>query len=271
MKKMMHSCNTGSFYAFVLVLMCFTVVACSNKKEQPKPTDTSNQNKTTTAHNTLSVQEKEAGWTLLFDGKSTEHWRGSSMDHFPEAGWVVRDSTLTVVETNGRQEGGAGDIITKKKYSEFELTLDFRLTKGGNSGIKYYALENTYKEGTTLGLEYQILDDKRHPDAKKGRDGNRTVSSLYDLIPAADDKPINPPGQWNHARIVAKDNHVEHWLNGEKVLEYDRDSEHFKELIAQSKYKDFENFGLAKEGHILLQDHGNEVSFRNIKIRDLSE
>src|SRR5699024_8052490 len=113
---------------------------------------TNTEKDTATTYNTLSQQEKEAGWTLLFDGKSTEKWRGSSQDSFPEAGWVIRDGTLTVVETNGRQEGGAGDIITKKKYSEFELALDFKLSQGGNSGIKYYALEDVYQEGATLGL-----------------------------------------------------------------------------------------------------------------------
>jgi hypothetical protein len=142
------------------------------------------------------------------------------------------------------------------------------ITEGANSGIKYYVTEKENNKGSAIGLEYQILDDKNHPDAKLGRDGNRTMSSLYDLITAKNKRP-NPIGQWNTARIVSKNNHVEHWLNGMKVLEYERGSKEFREIVAISKYKDWPNFGEAPQGHILLQDHGNKVSFRSIKIRKL--
>ncbi len=217
-----------------------------------------------------TTQEEEEGWVFLFDGEDTSRWRGANAATFPERGWTASDGLLTIHASAGRQEGWGGDIVTKDTYSNFEFSLEFRLTEGANSGIKYYVVEDAYEEGAALGLEYQLLDDQRHPDAKQGREGNRTLSSLYDLIPAANDKPVNPPGQWNHARIVAKDNKTEHWLNGEKVLEYERGSETFRELVARSKYSRYEAFGEAKEGHILLQDHGDEVSFRNIKIREFT-
>lgn len=223
------------------------------------------------ATNTLTEQEREEGWILLFDGENIGKWREANATTFPGKGWVVENDLLTVLASDGSEEGWGGDIVTRQTYSDFELSLEFRLSEGANSGIKYYVLEDTYVSGAALGLEYQLLDDQRHPDAKEGRDGNRTVSSLYDLIPAAQNKPINPPGQWNHARIVAKGGKVSHWLNGEKVLEYERGSQAFRDLIAQSKYSNYERFGEAEEGHILLQDHGDEVSFRNIKLRELSQ
>jgi len=228
--------------------------------------------------NTLTTQEKQEGWKLLFDGKSTDGWREVYGDAFPDDGWTVHDNMLTVLESNGRQGGGGGSIVTDEQYSDFELKLDFKITKGANSGIKYFVVENPeyFKDdpngpsGRGIGLEYQILDDKNHPDAKKGVNGNRTLASLYDMIPAAKDKKVNPIGEWNHARIVSKGHHVEHWVNGEKVLEYERGGDAFMALYDKSKYTKYPNFGLAKKGHILLQDHGTRVSFKNIKIRELN-
>lgn len=225
-------------------------------------------------YNVLSKEEKSEGWQLLFDGRTTAGWRGAYLDHFPEKGWVVQNGTLTVLASGGAESKNGGDIVTKGTYNDFELKLEFRLTEGANSGIKYYV---TTKEqgntGSAFGLEYQILDDEKHPDAKNGRIGNRTVASLYDLIPAQG-KEVNPPGEWNKAEIISKDNHVEHWLNGKKVLEYERGSDQFRKLVAMSKYaapeyNEFGRFGEAPEGHILLQDHGDRVSFRNIMIRPL--
>ncbi len=221
--------------------------------------------------NNLSDDEQSNGWSLLWDGKTTNGWTGAFIDHFPDKGWEINDGVLTVLESGGKQESGGGDIITKKKYSAFDLQVDFRLTPGANSGIKYFVDLSYPSHGSAIGLEYQLLDDARHPDAKKGVDGNRTLASLYDLIPAhKEPRFVHPIGEWNRARIVAyPDNHVEHWLNGRKVLEYERGSDIFKVLVARSKYAKWDGFGLQKEGYLLLQDHGNQVSFRSIKIKVL--
>jgi hypothetical protein len=219
--------------------------------------------------NTLSQAEAHAGWKLLWDGESTDGWRGAYLDDFPEGGWVMEDGVLTVLETGGGEAEAGGDIVTRDLYGNFELKLEFKITPGANSGIKYFVFpRQPDQEGSAIGLEYQVLDDERHPDANNGVGGNRTVSSLYDLIPA-EGKSVNKPGEWNSARIVADGSKVQHWLNGEKVLQYNRHCQVFRALIQKSKYAKYEDFGQIPEGHILLQDHGNRVSYRNIKIREL--
>jgi len=226
------------------------------------------------APNTLTAKEKKEGWKLLFDGKSNKGWRGAYKDQFPQAGWSVEDGTLTIAKTDGSESRNAGDIVTDEEFSEFDLTFEFKLTEGANSGLKYFVVEHQPKPaGSAFGLEFQVLDDDKHPDAKMGRNGNRTIGSLYDLIPARD-KPVRPIGEWNQGRVLVRGTHVEHWLNGKKVVEYERGSEAFRELVAQSKYKapDYNKngrFGEAPKGHILLQDHGDRVYFRNIKIKPL--
>lgn len=227
--------------------------------------------------NTLSDAEKAAGWRLLWDGQTTTGWRAAKTESFPRRGWQMSNGVLTVLPSDGGESTGGGDIISQERFSEFELLVDFKITEGANSGIKYFVQPNlrpidkvTGKPtaiGSAIGLEFQILDDVRHPDAKLGKNGNRTIGSLYDLIPAAADKKTNPIGEWNTARIVVTGQHVEHWLNGQKVLEYERGSEAYRKIVAGSKYKDIPEFGEWADGHILLQDHGNLVSFRNIKIR----
>lgn len=220
--------------------------------------------------NQLTEAEKEDGWKLLWDGKTTDGWRGARLDDFPENGWEIEDGILTVQASDGAESAAGGDIVTERLYGDFELKVDFKITKGANSGIKYYVDTDINKgAGSSIGLEYQILDDENHPDAKLGNhEGSRTVASLYDLIKADPAKPIAPVGEWNTAHIVSKNNHVEHWLNGIKVLEYERGSEDFRKLVSESKYDKWPNFGELEEGRILLQDHGNRVSFRNIKIKE---
>ena len=221
--------------------------------------------------NTLTQYEKSDGWKLLFDGKTTNGWVGAYKKSFPASGWVVKDGLLTVLSSNGAESTNGGDIVTTSQYGAFDLSFDFKLTPGANSGVKYFVTLSENNSGSAIGLEYQVLDDTLHPDAKLGRNGNRTLASLYDLIKADKTKRfIHQPGQWNTGRVVVTpNNHVIHYLNGVKVVEYDRGSPAFRELVAQSKYKVWKSFGEAPKGYILLQDHGNEVSFRSIKIRAL--
>lgn len=217
--------------------------------------------------NTISDFEKKAGWKLLFDGVSSSGWRGAYKDKFPEKGWEIKDGMMAVLNAEGKESENGGDIVTIDDFANFELSLDFLITESANSGIKYYVTEAERNTGSAIGLEYQIIDDKNHPDAKMGKESNRTLASLYDLIPAKN-KRDNSIGVWNNARIVSRNNHVEHWLNGFKVLEYDRKSQDFRDLVALSKYRVWKNFGESEKGHILLQDHGSKVSFRSIKIRE---
>ncbi len=219
--------------------------------------------------NILSEREIKNGWKLLWDGKTTNGWRGAKIDKFPDGGWIIKDGILSVVNSDGAESRNGGDIITTKKYRNFELLVEFKITEGANSGIKYFVDPELNKgEGSAIGCEFQILDDEKHPDAKLGVAGNRTFAGLYDLM-APINKRSNSIGEWNHARIIVNGSHVEHWLNGFKTVEYERGTQMWRSLVANSKYKVWPNFGELPEGHILLQDHGNEVMFRSIKIREL--
>lgn len=225
--------------------------------------------------NQLTDYEKRKGWRLLWDGKTSNGWRSARSDQFPEKGWEMKEGVLTILATDGAESTGPGDIITVDQYSDFELELEFKITKGANSGIKYFVDPALNKSvGSAIGCEFQILDDRNHPDAKKGVNSNRTVASLYDLIKAENlsipgrGKQFKGIGAWNKARIISKNGKVEHWLNGEKAVEYDRWSQMFKALVAYSKYKVWPEFGQWSKGHILLQDHGDTVHFRSIKIRE---
>lgn len=217
--------------------------------------------------NNLSETEKSQGWELLFDGKTTNGWKGVSSDSFPKVGWEVKDGELSVLANGGDKSKRGGDIITTEKFKAFSLQFEFQLTEGANSGVKYCMGNN----GPSIGLEYQILADT-HPDAKMGVVGNRTIASLYDLIPSEkNSRFLRKIGDWNQGRIVLyPDNRVEHWLNGLKVVEYVRGSNIYKALVARSKYAEFENFGMSEESPILLQDHNDNVNFRSIKIKKLN-
>ena len=224
--------------------------------------------------NTLTPQEVAEGWTLLFDGKTANGWqsaRPKMNGKFPHEGWSVEDGVLYVHQGDGGESENGGDIITTRKYRNFILKVDFKITEGANSGIKYFVdpFMNT-GPGSAIGCEFQILDDERHPDAKLGVKGNRTLGSLYDLIPAPHgDWEKDTIDGWSTAMIIVDGNHVEHWLNDHKLLEYERNTQMWNALVAYSKYKNWPNFGNAEEGYILLQDHGFKVSYRNIKIKVL--
>ena len=219
--------------------------------------------------NTISEREAKEGWKLLFDGKTTNGWRGAKLDKFPAKGWVVENGILKVLAGNGGESTNGGDIVTTRTYRNFILKVDFKITKGANSGIKYFVDPSMNKgAGSAIGCEFQILDDLRHPDAKLGVKGNRKLGSLYDLITAPANKPFDI-NQFNTAMIVVRGNHVEHWLNGVKLLEYERNNQEWNALVAYSKYKHWPNFGNFTDANILLQDHGNEVWFKNVKILEL--
>jgi hypothetical protein len=229
--------------------------------------------------NNVSAAEKAQGWQLAWDGKTGKGWHGAYKKTFPTEGWTMKDGEIVLPDTGGAESKASGDIISDAEYSAFEFQLEFKVPPGGNSGIKYFVDESlkpisSSGGGSAVGLEFQILDDERHPDAKKGTDGNRTIGSLYDLIT----KKKLPGGlaimprvdEWQHARIVVHPNgNIEHWLNGIKVVEYNRFSPEFRALVAKSKYSVVPNFGLAPKGHLLLQEHGNAVHFRSIKIKQL--
>lgn len=216
--------------------------------------------------NQLSDAEKQQGFRLLFDGKTTNGWISAKGGDFPGHGWEVKEGNLVVLSSKEEKQRG-GDIITTQKFRAFELRFDFNLSEVANSGVKYFTGNN----GPSVGLEYQVLDDERHPDAKLGINGNRTLASLYDLLPAVKEaRFVNKPGEWNRASIVVyPDNRVEHWLNGRKVLEYVRGGEAFRAAVAKSKFAAMKDFGMAAEAPILIQEHGDKVMYRSIKIREL--
>lgn len=221
--------------------------------------------------NQLSPQEIYQGFELLFNGNDLSGWREAKGTEEPTTRWSVNDGILSVASSDGSETGN--DIVTRQNYSSFELVFDFNFSKGANSGIKYFVDENYISIGkSAIGLEYQILDDERHPDGKMGVLGNRTLASLYDLIPSyrLSSWSNGAPDRWNTGKVIVKpDNTVQHWLNGRKVLEYTRGDNIYKVLVAHSKYKNLKGFGMAESGPILLQDHGDQVSFKNVKIRRL--
>lgn len=251
----------------VLVLTVFLIPLSCTSDQNTTPDEE-------TRPNILTEAEQDAGWTLLFDGESFDRWTGLGRDTIPKGHWTIEDGTIRKIESgkvpkapDGQPLEG-GDIMTVDDYRNFELKLEWKTSKGGNSGIKYNVSDSLSTahtpEHAALGFEYQLLDDERHPD---GKQPSHRAGALYDLIAPNEKKKLKPAGEWNHARIVFRGTHGEHWLNGEKVLEYDLDTPRFDSLFAASKYADTEGFRTRRPGHIVLQDHGNDFWFRNIKIR----
>ena len=227
--------------------------------------------------NALSADEAAQGWTLAFDGVSFDGWRRLGRAGIPDGHWIVEDGTIRkmasgdVATAPDGQPLEGGDLMTVETYENFELRLEWRVAPGANSGIKYNVSEELSTSeppaSAALGFEYQILDDDLHPDAANGP--NRTAGALYDLIGPAAAKTLRPVGAFNETQIVFDGSHGAHWLNGVKILEFDLDSPEFAARLAASKYAPIPGFADRRAGHIVLQDHGNDVWFRNIKIRKL--
>lgn len=255
--------NIAVFFLFILILGCNT-----NKKGEAT---------NSTKANELSKDEISDGWMLLFDGKTLKGWRGIGKNIVPETRWKVENGTIRNIGSGevkslaDGQPADGGDIITVKKFDNFELYFEWKILVGGNTGIKYNVSEEmsmmVEPKYSALGLEFQLLDDEA-PDYKGAIDSAHMCGSLYDMIPARN-KHLNPPGEYNSGRLLVNGNHIEHWLNGEKVIEYELNSRQLDSLYQKSKYMDYPEFLTKRTGHIVVQNHKDDAWFRNIKIREL--
>lgn len=247
------------------------MVSVSSCKSGTKTSECADSTQVTAAVNVLTEQEKAEGWQLLFDGTSTSKWKGYCKDSIP-GNWKIVDGTIQCQGSGRGEAGDGGDIITVRKFKNFELSLEWKISEGGNSGIFYLVQEKCGETGQPIwksAPEMQILDNDRHPDAKLGKDCNRCAGSLYDLIPG-DSSIVNPAGEWNQVKVMVYKGTVVHTVNGKNVLEYHLWTEDWTNMVKDSKFKDFADFvNPAEEGNIGLQDHGDDVWFRNIKIREL--
>jgi hypothetical protein len=212
------------------------------------------------ADNELAATEKADGWKLLFDGKTAAGWRGYKQKTFPAKGWKIENGVLQKI---AGERGG--DIVTEKTFGDYEFAWEWKLAPGGNNGVKYLVTED---RAGAPGHEYQMIDDGKHPDAKGA--GTHLTAAFYDVLPTAANKPLKPAGDWNQSRLIVRGNHIEHWLNGQKVLEYELGSEVVKAALAKSKFKNAKGFGDKISGHIMLTDHGDGCAFRNLKLRELA-
>jgi hypothetical protein len=255
-------------FAIVMLLPVMAGQVSGQQQSMKKNVNSKKEKAGTLPDNTLSRKEKKEGWKLLFNGNTADEWMNPRTKKFPESGWEIKDGVL-LVNPATKTQGGGGDIVSVKTYRNFDLTVDFKYTPGANSGIKYFVdIESNNGSLAGIGCEYQVLDDKLHPDAKLGKDGDRTLAGLYDLIPPKK-KIDNGPENWNRAEIIVRGNKVQHWLNGQLTVEYERSNDAWRALVATSKFKDSPGFGEVQDGRILLQDHGNLVYYKNIKIKEL--
>lgn len=258
-------------HIFLLCLILSMMASCNSQGEKKAESDEKTKTEVTDkvdTPNTLSQAEIDDGWQLLFDGETTKNWRGYNKNHFP-SGWQVVDGTIQVKGSGKGEAGEGGDILYDKKFKNFELELEWNVSEGGNSGIFYLAREVAEDPVWKSAPEMQILDNEKHPDAKLGKDGNRAAGALYDLIPGNMDV-VKPAGEWNKVKILVYKGTVVHFVNGEQVLEYHLWTDDWKDMVLNSKFKDYPNFlNTAEEGYIVLQDHGDDVWFRNIKIKEL--
>ncbi len=211
--------------------------------------------------NALTPAEQAAGWRLLFDGTTLAGWRGYQKPDAKELRWTIADGCLGLPHKDGADTHGERDLITTDTFDDFDLRFEWRVEAGSNSGVKYLVTED---HPSAIGHEYQVIDDERHPDAKIST--TRQTASFYD-VKAATAHPTRPVGEWNESRILVQGTHVEHWLNGQKVLEYELGSPELLAAVAKSKFKDVAGFGTKKAGHLLLQDHGDAVCYRSIRVK----
>ena len=207
--------------------------------------------------------QEQGKWTPLFNGKDLKGWRAYKKPDASGTRWTVVDGMLTIASSGAGDTRGARDLITDATFEQFDLRWEWKIAQGGNSGVKYFVLED---QDSAIGHEYQLIDDERHPDAKIGP--HRQTAALYDVFPAHD-RPLKPAGEWNTSEVIVKGKHVTHLLNGKTVLEYDLESPELKAAIAKSKFKDVARFGKLQPGHILVQDHGDQVWYRKIEIKNL--
>lgn len=257
-------------------LLYLALLACTGEEETGAAAESSVVEVPGTVVNQLTPEEETAGWRLLFDGRTFDGWRGLGRDTVPTAHWTIQDGAIykrpsgeVPLAADGQPMEG-GDLMTAQAYGDYELAWEWKISPGGNSGVKYNVSEAmstaTPPRNAALGFEYQVIDDIGHPDSLQP---SHQAAGLYDLIPASQDKPLRPAGEWNQSRIVFQGNHGEHWLNGAKVVEYDLGTPRMDSLVAASKYSDIEGFAARRQGHIVLQDHNDAVWYRNLKIREL--